>query len=244
MDSLTSGIPADAFVHAVREDKKRKGLLYAGTERGVFFSWDDGATLAIIPGQPAGLTDLRSHSCTAMICSWPRMDAHSGRWMIFLRYSNISLRSRMKKFTSIHQRVRTIRHSVGAFGGGGDRGQNPPSGAVIYYSLKTALKKPGEKKSEEKKPDAAAPAGKASAEGKEPGQSHPANAAVPAKSEASRSDTGEDAKTRLIRSPWKSWTRKDKSFVNIRPKHSPAKPRVTMKALDGHRSAGCQRRPA
>jgi hypothetical protein len=48
--SITNGIPADAFIHAVREDKKRKGLLYAGTERGVFFSWDDGATWQSIQG--------------------------------------------------------------------------------------------------------------------------------------------------------------------------------------------------
>ena len=37
-----SGIPEGAFVRAVREDPKRKGLLYAGTERGVYVSFDDG----------------------------------------------------------------------------------------------------------------------------------------------------------------------------------------------------------
>jgi photosystem II stability/assembly factor-like uncharacterized protein len=40
---ITEGIPSGAYVHAVREDPVRKGLLYAGTERGVFFSLDDGA---------------------------------------------------------------------------------------------------------------------------------------------------------------------------------------------------------
>jgi photosystem II stability/assembly factor-like uncharacterized protein len=39
---LTSGIPDGAFVRAVREDPKKKGLLYAGTEQGVFVSFDDG----------------------------------------------------------------------------------------------------------------------------------------------------------------------------------------------------------
>jgi photosystem II stability/assembly factor-like uncharacterized protein len=39
---VTSGIPDGAFVRAVREDPKRKGLLYAGTELGVFVSFDDG----------------------------------------------------------------------------------------------------------------------------------------------------------------------------------------------------------
>jgi ligand-binding sensor domain-containing protein len=38
-----TGIPADSFVNVVREDPVRKGLLYAGTEKGVFVSFDDGA---------------------------------------------------------------------------------------------------------------------------------------------------------------------------------------------------------
>ncbi|HEX6939851.1 MAG TPA: hypothetical protein VF158_10605 [Longimicrobiales bacterium] len=39
---IVNGIRADDFVHAVREDPKRKGLLYAGTEHGVYVSFDDG----------------------------------------------------------------------------------------------------------------------------------------------------------------------------------------------------------
>jgi hypothetical protein len=39
---IADGIPAPAFVRAVRADPVRKGLLYAGTELGVFFSLDDG----------------------------------------------------------------------------------------------------------------------------------------------------------------------------------------------------------
>ncbi len=40
---IVTGIREDAYVHAVREDPKRQGLLYAGTEHGVYVSWDDGA---------------------------------------------------------------------------------------------------------------------------------------------------------------------------------------------------------
>jgi photosystem II stability/assembly factor-like uncharacterized protein len=40
---IVNGIPQDDFVHAVREDPARKGLLYAGTEHGIFVSFDDGA---------------------------------------------------------------------------------------------------------------------------------------------------------------------------------------------------------
>ena len=38
---LVNGIPEPAFLNCVREDPKRKGLLYAGTEFGVYVSFDD-----------------------------------------------------------------------------------------------------------------------------------------------------------------------------------------------------------
>ena len=41
--SISAGLPAGAVVHVVREDPVRPGLLYAGTELGVFVSFDDGA---------------------------------------------------------------------------------------------------------------------------------------------------------------------------------------------------------
>jgi photosystem II stability/assembly factor-like uncharacterized protein len=41
-DLVASGIPDGSFVNAVREDPVRKGLLYAGTEKGVYVSFDDG----------------------------------------------------------------------------------------------------------------------------------------------------------------------------------------------------------
>jgi len=41
--SGTNGIPEDHFVRVVREDPVRRGLLYAGTERGMYVSFDDGA---------------------------------------------------------------------------------------------------------------------------------------------------------------------------------------------------------
>jgi photosystem II stability/assembly factor-like uncharacterized protein len=39
-----NGIPDGSFVNVVREDPVRRGLLYAGTETGVFVSFDDGAS--------------------------------------------------------------------------------------------------------------------------------------------------------------------------------------------------------
>jgi photosystem II stability/assembly factor-like uncharacterized protein len=40
--SLAAGLPQDQYVMAVREDPKAKGMLYAGTNMGVWFSADDG----------------------------------------------------------------------------------------------------------------------------------------------------------------------------------------------------------
>jgi len=58
-----NGIPATSFTRAIREDPDRKGLLYAGTEFGMYVSFDDGAhwqrfqqNLPVTP-----VTDLRVH---------------------------------------------------------------------------------------------------------------------------------------------------------------------------------------
>lgn len=39
---ITQGLPADGYVHTVKEDPARPGMLVAGTERSVFISFDDG----------------------------------------------------------------------------------------------------------------------------------------------------------------------------------------------------------
>jgi photosystem II stability/assembly factor-like uncharacterized protein len=41
---ITNGIPKEEFVRVVRADPKRQGLLYAGTEKGMWVSFDDGAS--------------------------------------------------------------------------------------------------------------------------------------------------------------------------------------------------------
>ncbi len=40
---IADGIPDGSFVNVVREDPQRRGLLYAGTEKGAYVSFDDGA---------------------------------------------------------------------------------------------------------------------------------------------------------------------------------------------------------
>jgi hypothetical protein len=40
--AITKGLPAGVYVHTIKEDPKRQGLLFAGTERGAFISMNDG----------------------------------------------------------------------------------------------------------------------------------------------------------------------------------------------------------
>jgi photosystem II stability/assembly factor-like uncharacterized protein len=39
---ITRGLPVNGYVHVVKEDAVRKGMLFAGTERGIHVSFDDG----------------------------------------------------------------------------------------------------------------------------------------------------------------------------------------------------------
>lgn len=60
---ITKGLPADHPVRVVREDPDREGLLYAGTEFGIFISFDDGETWQSfqknLPVTP--ITDIKVH---------------------------------------------------------------------------------------------------------------------------------------------------------------------------------------
>ena len=50
---IVTGLPHGAYVNAIREDPRRRGLLYAGTNQGVWISYDDGGTWqALNPGFP------------------------------------------------------------------------------------------------------------------------------------------------------------------------------------------------
>ncbi len=62
-DLITEGIPADYPVRVLREDPKREGLLFAGTEFGMFISFDDGNSWHSfqqnLPVTP--ITDIKIH---------------------------------------------------------------------------------------------------------------------------------------------------------------------------------------
>ena len=50
---ITNGIPDNDFTRVIREDPARRGLLYAGTETGIYVSFDDGGQLAVAATEPS-----------------------------------------------------------------------------------------------------------------------------------------------------------------------------------------------
>ncbi len=147
--TLTNGIPGGTYVHSVREDKKRKGLLYAGTESGVYFSLNDGVdwqslqtNLPVCP-----VYDLYVHNDDLIAATHGR-----SFWILDdlspLQSYKPEIASDEVHLYSPRPANRTMFGSGfgGGAGSGGAVGQNPPAGAVIYYSLRTAIKKPEAKK--------------------------------------------------------------------------------------------------
>ncbi|HZQ96132.1 MAG TPA: hypothetical protein VFA67_14040 [Candidatus Sulfotelmatobacter sp.] len=148
--TLVRGIPKDDYVHAVRIDPKRQGLLYVGTERGVYLSFDDGQNW-----QPMQLNLPMSPINDLIVKGNDLAVATHGRsfWVLDdlspIRQWSEGIKSNdFQLFTPAEANHTTFSGSF--FGPSGAAGQNPPPGAVIYYYLKTEIKKPEEKKEENK----------------------------------------------------------------------------------------------
>jgi len=136
---ITAGIPDGAYVHAVREDPKRQGLLYAGTETGVWFSIDDGANwqklqlnLPVVPVYDLVIKDDDLVVATHGRAFWILDDLTPLRKLkpsdaeaAFLLFAPRPA-YRLRFPDSIDRRV--------------PGGENPPPGALVYYYLKTAPK--------------------------------------------------------------------------------------------------------
>jgi len=138
---ITTGLPESGNARVVREDPVRKGLLYAGTWNGIYFSLDDGdhwQTLQLnLP--TATVTDLDVHGgdlvastfgralwildditpLRQLDAKWPQSDAY------LLRPRNV-VRARwdMSQDTPLPPET--------------PAGDNPPDGAIIDYFLKSA----------------------------------------------------------------------------------------------------------
>jgi photosystem II stability/assembly factor-like uncharacterized protein len=129
-----NGVPTHHFVRVVREDPERRGLLFAGTEFGVYVSFDDGERwqpLQIeLPVTP--ITDLAVKHGDLIVATQGR-----SFWIL----DDLSpLRQMSAEVAAADAHLFTPREAY-RFGGGfsfsGPRvaGTNPPSGAMIFYTL-------------------------------------------------------------------------------------------------------------
>ncbi len=137
---ISSGIPANAFTRVVREDDVRKDLLFAGTELGVFISYNGGTSWSPfqlnLPVTP--ITDLRVHQNDLIA-------ATSGRsfWIL----DDLSL---VRQYNANTSGLVVYKPESAVLANGSSeldktnpdfkgmhpyRGVNPANGIVVYYQL-------------------------------------------------------------------------------------------------------------
>ncbi len=139
---ITTGIPERAFTRVIREDPNKRGLLYAGTETGLYLSFDDGANwqsmqfnLPVVP-----ITDLAVQKRERDLVA-----ATQGR--SFWVFDDLPVLHQLMDFGGAKAagdtRLFKPEDSYRLPGGGGfplpptaTVGRNPPNGVVVYYSLK------------------------------------------------------------------------------------------------------------
>jgi photosystem II stability/assembly factor-like uncharacterized protein len=141
---IVAGIKDHHFTRVVRADSKRAGLLYAGTENGMYISFDDGGhwqrfqlNLPLVP-----ITDLTIKDNDLIVATQGR-----AFWVLDDLTPLHQLKPDVmdKPLYAFTPRP-TYRLPGGGRGGGGDdeggprtpQGQNPPAGAVIQFHLKDA----------------------------------------------------------------------------------------------------------
>jgi photosystem II stability/assembly factor-like uncharacterized protein len=146
--AINNGIAADHFARVIREDPVRRGLLFAGTERGVYMSFDDGASWQSLQRNlpPVPVHDLTIKDNDVVVATHGR-----SFWVLdditSLRQATPEI---LAKNAHLYKPADAFRTQwAGGFGGGGGGGggganqvgANPRSGAVLYYTLKAANQK-------------------------------------------------------------------------------------------------------
>jgi len=133
---IANGIPAGQIVNAVREDPKRKGLLFAGTEKGVYVSFDDGANWESLRlNLPASsVRDLIIKNDDLVVATHGR-----GFWILDnitpLRQLNRNQREDLLFKPQTALRVRANLNTDTPLPPDEPAGENPPDGAIIDYFL-------------------------------------------------------------------------------------------------------------
>ena len=140
---ITSGIPDSAFTRVIREDPNRRGLLYAGTETGIYVSFDDGDhwqslqfNLPVVP-----VTDLVIQKRERELVA-----ATQGRsfWTLddLPMLHQLMDSGGLSAVSETHLFKPKDSYRMPGFGAvqlpaTATIGNNPASGVVVYYSLKT-----------------------------------------------------------------------------------------------------------
>src|SRR5437868_6789443 len=137
--TIVNGIPDGAYARAVREDPKRKGLLYAGTEIGVFVSFDEGARW-----QPLQLNLPVSPIHDLVVKDDDLVVATHGRsfWVLdnLTPIRQAKERSAQTEVVLYEPQTALRLHYPEEFDRRQPVGDNPPPGAIIDYYLKAASK--------------------------------------------------------------------------------------------------------
>ena len=137
---INTGIPEGAYVRVVREDPVRRGLLFAGTELGVFFSSNDGGSW-----QPLRLNMPASPVHDLVIKDNDLVAATHGRafWILDdispLRQLTAEVQAAPAHLfqPSTAMRIRASTNHDTPLPAEEPAGENPPPGAIFYYYLKS-----------------------------------------------------------------------------------------------------------
>lgn len=136
-NNVVKGIPSDEFVHVVREDPNKRGLLYCGTERGVYMSFNGGESWQSLR---RNLPIVPVHDLMIQAREKDLVAATHGRsfWILDDLTPLHHLNTQLAKSESY---LFPPRAAYRSFGGTADRpglamGKNPPNGVVVQYYLK------------------------------------------------------------------------------------------------------------
>jgi hypothetical protein len=137
---IDNGIPRNAFTRVVREDDARRDLLYAGTELGVFISWNGGKDWSPfqlnLPVTP--ITDLRVHKGNLIAATSGRSFWILDDLSVIRQYKgnvNTFALYRPDNAYLVNGGSELDQTSEDFTGANTFRGVNPSTGVVIYYQL-------------------------------------------------------------------------------------------------------------
>jgi len=137
---ITKGLPPGVYMQTVKEDPKRKGLLFAGTELGVFVSFNDGDDWQSLQLNlpPVSMRDLAIHVDDLIVATHGR-----GFWILDDITSLRQITDKVAQSEAhLFQPAAAIRMHPGTdYGSPMPRdealAENPPVGAMIDYYLKS-----------------------------------------------------------------------------------------------------------